>query len=266
MAGDHRTSLEEALARTDADADATLKAAEAAVRSLKKFRSAAHTGDLRELRKTIEAAGQAISTLEQQFDTARTGWAFDEEAYLSSRAFTEEVMEAAAREGVKIFEQDDRLYCYPHLVRVAPGDGVVLIDKTRERRLRPSFLASHLRALQNKPVRFRPEAFLESLWAAYETAVRARKTAHAGTSAPPVPLLEIYDLLTLLPGASRDYSRQEFARDIYLLDQSGVTHTKRGSRVEFPASTGTKSPGRSLTVITKNGREKRYYGIAFKSA
>lgn len=260
-----RTRLEDALARTDADADAALKAAAAAVRSLKKFRAAAHTGDLRELRKTIETAGQAIATLDQQFATARAGWAFDEEAYLSSRAFPEEVMAAAVQAGVKIFEQDDRLYCYPHLIRVSPADGVILIDKTRERRLRPSFLASHLKALQNKPVRFRPEAFLESLWAAYDTAVRTRKAAHAGTSAS-VPLLEIYDLLTLLPGASRDYSRQEFARDIYLLDQSGVTRTKRGARVAFPASTGTKSPGKSITVITKDGREKRYYGIAFASA
>jgi len=44
--------LEKALAKTEADVDATLKAANSVVSSLKRFRSAIKTGSLRELRKT----------------------------------------------------------------------------------------------------------------------------------------------------------------------------------------------------------------------
>ncbi len=69
-----KVSLEKALARTEADADAALKAATAAVSSLKRFRSAAQTGNLRELRRTIDVAGQAISALRQQFSNAKEGW------------------------------------------------------------------------------------------------------------------------------------------------------------------------------------------------
>src|SRR5437879_1747459 len=53
-------------------------------------------------------------------------------------------------------------------------------------------------------------------------------------------LVDIYGLLTLLPGQTREYSRQEFARDIYLLDRSGLTVTRDEQVVSFPASTGTR--------------------------
>ena len=75
-------------------------------------------------------------------------------------------------------------------------------------------------------------------------------------------LVEVYSLLTLLPGQARDYSRQEFARDIYLLDRSGVTETRTRS-VSFDASSGTRSSDSVLHVVTESGEEKTYYGIAF---
>lgn len=257
-----RTSLEEALAKTESDADAACKAATTTVSSLKKFRAAAHSGDLRELRKTIEAADQAITALRQQFANAKEGWDFDEEAYLSGRDFLSEILQTAKQVGVKVFEQDDRLYCYPFLIRILPKERSVLIDKAREKRLRPSVLVSHLKDLQNKPVRFNPETFLECLFSAYSTAVAARGKGLFGTGIV-VKLLDIYRLLTLLPGQSKEYSLQEFARDIYLLDQSRVARTKKGLVVSFPASTGTKSTPSPIIVITQSGHEKKYYGIAF---
>jgi hypothetical protein len=76
----------------------------------------------------------------------------------------------------------------------------------------------------------------------------------------------VYELLTLLPGQAREYSGHEFARDIYLLDRSGLTETRDGFVVSFPASTGTKSAGGRITAITENGQERRYWGIAFTRA
>jgi len=256
------TTLEKALAKTEADADSALKAATIAVSSLKKFRTAAQTGNLRDLRKTIEAAEQAITALQQQFTNAKEDWDFDEETYLSNKTYTSEILEAAGQIGLKIFEQDDRLYCYPFLIRILPGERSILIDKVRERRLRPSVLVKHLKDMQNKPSRFKPDAFLESLFSAYEIVVAPRGKGLVNTGIV-IALRDIYNLLTLLPGQSREYSRQEFARDIYLLDQSRVTRTKGGLIVNFPASTGTKSTSGTITVITQDGHEKKYYGISF---
>ncbi len=92
---DNPTSMENALAGTEADADAAVKTAIAAVGSLKKFRTAAQMGNLRELRKTIDAAEQAINAMQQQFTNAKEGWVFDEDAYMAGKSYTSEVLEAA---------------------------------------------------------------------------------------------------------------------------------------------------------------------------
>src|SRR5207302_2762703 len=113
------------------------------------------------------------------------------------------------------------------LVRILGGDRVALIDRARERRLRPTVLLNHLKEIQRRPPRFKPEAFLEALFGAYDALVTA-KDGKTRQESRVVRLLDIYDILTLLPGQSREYSRQEFARDIYLLDESGVTRTRRG--------------------------------------
>lgn len=262
----NQNSLEKALAKTEADVDASLKAANAVVNSLKKFRAAIKTGTVRELKKTIESSEQAIAALKQQFSNTKDGWNFGAEDYIGSRAYLEEVLEMAAALGVNIFEQDERLYCYPFLIRIIQSDLAVQIDKTKEKRLRPSTLVTHLKSLQNKPVRFKPEQFLESLFSAYDALRESRGRRGAGNGAV-VTLRDIYKLLTLLPGQSRDYSLQEFARDIYLLDRSGVTETKKGCSVTLPGvSSGMRGTSGAIRVITQEGQDKLYYGISFSEA
>jgi hypothetical protein len=249
-------SLEQSLARTEADAEATLKAATVVVSSVKKFRDAAKKGNLRELHKTLESAEQAIAALRQQFSNAEAGWDFDEETYFSGMAFHAEMVEAARQAGVKIFEQHGIIYCYPFLIRVRPQDQTVLINKIKERRLRPSVLAGHLKELQNRPVRFKSEIFLESIFIAYKNLLAHQSEAFG----KPKKLMDIYELLTLLPGQSKEYSQEEFARDIYLLEKSGVTATRKGLVWRlFPPSRA-----RGLRLITEEGMERYYYTISFE--
>ena len=255
--------LESALRRTEADADASLKAAAALTRALKRFRTLLHDGNLRDLPSALTAIDDTLAAVQQQVATTREGWRFDEGAYFASGAYTRELLETAKHLQLAIFEQDERLYCYPALVRVLAAERTLLIDRTRERRLRPSLVVEHLRALHGRPARFRPGDFLETLFKAYRVLVQRHGTG-ALERAPVEPLAQVYELLTLLPGQSREYARQEFARDIYLLDRSGVTTTTRDSFVvSFPASTGTRSARGVITAITEAGQERRYWGIAF---
>ncbi|MBF8264415.1 MAG: hypothetical protein HW384_279 [Dehalococcoidia bacterium] len=263
MEENQRPTLEKALAKTEEDANASLKAAQAVVTVLRRFHKAATLGNLRDLHNAIEAAEKAELGLRQQIATSKAGWDFNEEAYLGDGSFTREILDIARQKGVGIFERDDRLYCYPVLIRVSASERAVLIDKVREKRLRPAVLVDHLKELQKRPPRFSPGVFLEALYEAYGMAVKSRAKDLVSVSGTVIPLLEIYDLFTLLPGQSREYQRQEFARDVYLLDRSGVAATKNGANVSFPASTGTKALSRTLSVINEHGEEKRYYGIAF---
>jgi hypothetical protein len=129
------------LQQTEADADASLKSAAAASRSLKRLRAVVHDGNLRELRSDLAAAEQTVEALQEQVAMTVQGWDFDEARYLSSGAFVDELLVTARRMQVAIYEQDDRLYCYPSLVRVLATERTILIDRARERRLRPSVVA-----------------------------------------------------------------------------------------------------------------------------
>lgn len=259
-------SLEGALAKTEGDADSAFKAASAVVSALKRVRTAAHAGNLRDLRTTMVTAQQALAALQQQVTATKEGWSFDEQSYFADGAFTRELLATANRMNVRIYEQDELIYSYPSLIRVLPNDRAVTIDKTRERRLRPSVLVAHLNDLQQRPPRFRPGAFLEALFEAYKIRVQQDKGKAGLERGDVVRLRDIYSVLTLLPGQTREYTLQEFARDFYLLDQSGENTTKDGFMMFPSGATGTRPRSGSLRVITQRGEEKVYYGISFSRA
>jgi hypothetical protein len=146
-------TLEQALASTEADALATLQACGALMAPLRRFRA----GDLRELQSSLHATENAMTRLRQQFAEAKKGWRFDVQHYLASGLYTKEVMAAAQQMGVTMFERDDRLYCYPALLRIAPNEKAVVVDGKWENRIRPTTLVNLLKQLQDRPPRFRPE-------------------------------------------------------------------------------------------------------------
>jgi hypothetical protein len=253
-------SLESALARTEADADAATRAAAGVVREIKRAKTAAAQGTVRELQRSLAAVEQGADALRDAVRTLRAGWQFDEREYLESGAYAAELIETARERGVRLFEQDERILSYPSVARVVAGDAALEIDRKRERRLRPSVVAEHLKKLQQKQPRFRAEQFLDSLHRAYRLAL-AEKGREEGAT---VRLLDLYAILTVLPGQAREYSKSEFARDLYLLEESGVEQTRDGMQVRFPAATGTKTGG-TLATVTRDGELKTYFGIAFRA-
>jgi len=250
-------AFEAALAATEREVDAALRAANTTVRELKRALAASRTGQVRDLRKALSAARSAAGGLAE--DTGMLAFDFDEQAHLASGAYVKELLAEAAARGVTIVEDDDRLLCYPSLVRLLPADAAVEIDKVRERRLRPSVLAAALARAQERGPRFKAEQFLDSLRSGYELVVASEgKRADAV-----VRLTDIWAVLTMLPGQRAAYSKQEFARDLYLLDQSGVTSTARSLRtLRWSASTGTKGAG-TLVTVARNGQQQRYWGVSF---
>jgi hypothetical protein len=264
MAETRADSLEDALRQAETDADAAIKAASNVVNTLKRYQKAARQGQIRDLRTATEGAKRTLQTLDQEVANLAESWEFDEESYLQSGEYLNELIAQANDSDLSISLQDGRIFCYPAILRVLPGDRAVQIDKQRERRIRPSVLVRLLRDLQKRPPRFKAGDFLSSLHDAYTIAVERRPGRLFPGS--PVPLNDLYGLLTLMPGATREYSRQEFVRDVYLLDQSGETTTRDGKRIEFHASTGTKLARGAMSIITPDGREKRYYAISFAPA
>ncbi|MCL4434153.1 MAG: hypothetical protein M1399_05200 [Actinobacteria bacterium] len=76
--------------------------------------------------------------------------------------------------------------------------------------------------------------------------------------------MNLYTILTLRDGP-RAYSKQEFARDIYLLDQSGTIGTRDGRTLRFAASASTRGTG-VLETVTRGGQIKIYSTIALEGS
>jgi hypothetical protein len=254
-------AFETALAATERGVDAALRSAGAATRELRKALAGAKTGQVRDLRRALVAAETAAASLVAEARAARAGFDFDEQGYLADGRYAKELLAVAAATGVTMFEEDERLLCYPSLVKVISADAAVEIDKKRERRLRPSVLVKLLGERQGRPPRFKPEAFLESLCGAYDLLVARDGKKADGV----VRLVDLWTVLTMLPGQARDYTKQEFARDLYLLDQSGVTRNRDSRVLRWSASTGTKGSG-VLTTVARTGQQQRYWGVSFSAS
>ena len=252
--------LENALTRSEEAFEIAVKSAQTALKMIKNTKTAAQNGTIKEIPKSINLARTSLEALAKVFEEAAASWDFDEEAYFQDGNYIQELLAQAEEMEVSIFEQDGQMFCYPFLIRFAPNERVLKIDKTSEKRLKPSLVIKRLKVLQEKPVRFKPIKFLDSIYKAYELLSKSKK---ALTKENSIFLDEIYSVLTMLPGQSREYTKQEFARDIYLLDQSGVTATSKGLEMKITQSSGAKEAKRTLTVVTKSGKEKTYCGIRF---
>jgi hypothetical protein len=257
---DDSPTLEGALARTEADAESAVATVKRLQRAANAALKAARTGDLTALRRAMGDAEDAVGESLDRVTALQDGWAFAdeeaEEAHFASGAYRQELIEAAREAGVGLYEQGDALAAYPSLLRVQPRSRAVTIDRKAIRTVRPSYLARQLLAAQRREPKVRAAAFLETLLRAYRLLAR--------TAGDMVKLIDVYQALTMLPTARADYGQQEFARDLYLLDASGMSEARDGSRMRLtPGATGSKNPAGLLVVVTREGVERTYYGLEF---
>jgi hypothetical protein len=227
--------------------------------AVQRLQKAVAAGNLRDLEKLRQAARNAADLTAQRAGDCEP-LAFDAAAYLGNGDFLRELQAAAENAGVRLYERDGIIFCYPVLLRSEPELSAVRIDKKLEPTLRPEALAALLKKIQGKEPKARSEQFIETLFQAYEL-VRAGRGAPAYID---LPLSRIYDVLTLLPGADKEYTLLDFTRDIYFLDTSGITETRRGFRMSLPASTVSRErSAKILRFVTRDGYEKEYAAIKF---
>lgn len=258
--------LEDRLASWDEQLAGLERQAGAMLRATKRLRRAAHEGavasfpaaeaDLKDAVATLQATLGAIDT--PQIDLPR---AFE------SGAFLDELARAAAAANVTLVQRDGRISVYPLALRLDSRGQGVRIGRRLERRIRPSFLAAHLRALQQRPNRFNARQFLDRLLRAYLPLAASRDASwqpNKPGQGPLVPLTDLYDLLTVLPAAAADYPLEEFLLDLLRLDRMPDARTGRGLRFELGGSTGTKGAKR-LSAYDETGTQHDYYAIRFIS-
>lgn len=242
---------ETSLARLEQQAAQVLRAA-------KQLRKAAQDGSL-------AAAAAAQGTLRES--AARLGETIARDAQLppinipavfEDGSFLTELSEAASAANVTLVQRDGRITAYPVVLRLEPRNMGVRIGRKLERRLRPSVLARHLKAIQERPTRFNARSFLDRLLLAYDALAPEWRYGEG----PLISLAAVHDMLTLLPAAAADYPMEEFLVDVLRLDREPDARSSRGHRFELGGSTGTKGAKR-LTAFDETGAQHDYYAVRF---
>lgn len=261
------SSFEDGFSAAESAADSILAVLNEAGTIARQLRKASQEGNIAAIRRLNQRLVPVTSAIGQAVSNASTAWPFseeDERLYLE-QSYSAELQGEAERRGVQVIEQDSRLIVHPLVVRVLPGDRAIRIDRRQTSTIRPSKVVADLEKLQKSPSRFRPQPFLESLYEAYlnQSQTNTADRLKLGGAGQVVRLDPIYNMFTGLPGSRREYSRLDFARDLYTLQESGVREVRAGARVSFPASTGTRSARGAFSFVGPSGESVLFYGIQF---
>jgi hypothetical protein len=249
--------FEEACEQAEKAAQAAQQAARRLVAAANALAKAGADGDIGRIRRASDKLSQEAETARHDAADACAAWPLDaqaEERYLREE-YIEELLASAQRGGLKMQPLDGTLVAYPVVVRVAPSQRAVTLNRKRVSTLRPSRLVARIKAIQNRRSGGNPSAFLESLFLAYRLIAQGDRTGTA------VLLIEIFRILTLLPGM--EYTKEDFARDLLHLARSGTSTTRQGARVSFPASTGTRDARSTFICVTPEGETVPFYAIKF---
>lgn len=259
-------SIERHCEETQRGLETALKSTQRLVSGLKRAQKAATQGDLVGLHKSLAEVQDTLTVARTDVGNATVSWHSsdtDEALYFAEGGYQSELLAAAQAEGLQMSAEDGLLVSYPSLIKIDANRRCVLIDRKPWKAIRPSVLTAHLRAVQSRPPRFKPAQFLESLYSAWEYARARQLLVHGRKPIDVVHVRDIYAALTIAPGSAREYSKPEFGRDLYLLESSNIRQTRKGARVRFARSTGTKSAG-FITVVAEDGRRVDYSGVGFE--
>src|SRR5436309_3352519 len=167
------SDFEQHLFALDAKLDEVQKAGKAVVAAIGRTRAAVKVGRVADISRGLGTVSQRIDEANAAAGGLANGWSFDASAYMADGRFVEDLKKAAAENGLVLFENDGRIYCFPLLLRVDPKERAVKIGRKLERRIRPSELAGLMSSAQKRPQRFREAQFLELLYRAWRRLVGA---------------------------------------------------------------------------------------------
>ena len=128
-------TLEQALAAVERDADAAIESLGACLKAAKAAKAAAASGQMRDLEQALESATSLALGALVEVEDLKDGWRFDVGEWFASGEYAKELLASAAKAGVKAFESDDQILCYPVIVQVSASDATIVVDKKKERRV-----------------------------------------------------------------------------------------------------------------------------------
>ena len=261
-------SLEQACSETEVIAEQSQVSVRKLLRHIGSLKKAAKVGNIAGIKRSQENLKNLLEEVNSDISKAVSSWPYsdEDEIQIFEEQFASLLTSTARGMGFNIYEKDGNLVCPPLIVKILPAQRAVSMNRKKVSQVRPTYLVDVLLKAQNKNARHTPNQFLASLFRIYNILIKSENPSLISRGVGPVYQLNtIYDLMTALPGSSRNYDRSDFARDLYILDSKGPQVTRSGARVSFPSSTGTRHRAKShlFTFINRDGSSVEYYGIRF---
>jgi len=258
--------FENAFSITEGTAATTLRATNNLASLIKQMQKAAQQGNITALKRSIERLKESLGIVQTEIQNASNVWMMTEDAedaYLANN-YIAELHEISKQSGLQLFERDGTVVAYPSKLVVLPKEKAIRLDGKKVSTIRPSYLVKLLLDNQQKKTRSNSQQFLESLYKVYRKLAGSNiiKTRLIPAESV-IALTDIYEILTALPGLTREYDRMDFARDLYFLDHSGLKETRNGSGLNLDVGTGAKTGKGTFIFVDQNGEDQKYHSIQF---
>ena len=232
--------LEEELTRLDLSLAAAEHQALSTVAAVRQLRRQAATGVIAGLLRRLELLPAHAKPLSAALLEPSRSFDYDAESAFADGSYLAELQAAAKAKSLILVERNGRITAFPLLLKLEPAVPAIRLGRKLERQLRPSALTALLKKAQDGAA-FNAAAFLNTLFRAATHLAPGDGRGDEPKPGAVVPLSDIYELLTLRPGAAAEYPREAFAVDVLRLDRAPDTRTRGGHRFSLPASTGSRA-------------------------
>ena len=184
----HRVrGLEDILAALDVHLADAEKQAVALLKAARRLRRAAAEGAMASLPTAIAAAQADANRTVAPLAKAAAMLDYDVSDAFATGTWLDELAAAAEAAGVVLVRRDGRVTAYPVALRLDARAQGVRVGRKLEKRIRPSFVAARLRALQQRPDRFNARRFLDRLFRALREQGARRRPGVAPDPTRPGP-------------------------------------------------------------------------------
>ncbi len=224
-------------------------------------------GDLEEVSRSLgrlEAASLRMAELAGAVNQ-KLG-AYPVEEYLSCN-FHDTFMAVCKAEGLTVEGSFPRYEVFPFRVRVLVSSKSIEVNERKVRMLRPKALAQYLSKQKSKleAASFNTQRFVDALARAYDLLISQRESGFGAKlrQGLDLPLMAVYEVLTLLPPHRRAYPAGMFAFDLHRLFVSDCFSASDGRTLVLGDA---RTRGQRVVTYDASGREHRFGSIRFEAA
>ena len=236
---------------------------DAQARAVKKVQKCLLDGDVNALPKLYASLRDASAGREEALSRLEgLTSVFDGQAYMANGDFAAQMLDCCRQLEIDVQGSFPVYEMFPSRVTINPESQDVTVDRKRLSCLRPSKLAGDIKTELDKLSKapFYASVFAKELAAAYDLAIiKASKKKHCNSDAP-MYVLDLYEYMTPMKRAKKEYTKHNFAFDLARLFAVEGFALEDGRKIHFDTVRDAK---KAVRILDKYGAEQLITTIRF---